>query len=140
MSGHLFNPAPRMGFAWDPFGNGKWAVRGGFGVFFEHTNQGEANAGTLEQYNPQTQTGTVLNISGYQNLVPQGTSSPPLSFVSIPTKAVWPYMQQWHLDVQHELARNTVATLSYVGSKGTHLTRSFEVQPDSSSASQPESL
>ena len=32
------------------------------------------------------------------------------------------YVQQWHLDVQRELPGNTVATLSYVGSKGTHLT------------------
>jgi hypothetical protein len=32
-------------------------------------------------------------------------------------------MQQWHFDVQQEVARNTVATISYVGSKGTHLTR-----------------
>ena len=31
-------------------------------------------------------------------------------------------MQQWHLDIQHELFRNTVATVSYVGTKGTHLT------------------
>jgi hypothetical protein len=43
--------------------------------------------------------------------------------VSIPTKAVWPYMQQWHVDLEHEVVRNTVARLSYVGSKGTHLTR-----------------
>ncbi len=40
----------------------------------------------------------------------------------IPTKAIWPYIQQWHLDVQHEI-KGTVATVSYVGSKGTHLTR-----------------
>ena len=31
-------------------------------------------------------------------------------------------MQQWHLDIQRELFRNTVATISYVGTKGTHLT------------------
>lgn len=43
--------------------------------------------------------------------------------ISIPNKAVWPYIQQWHLDVQRELLRNTVASISYVGSKGTHLTR-----------------
>jgi len=36
-------------------------------------------------------------------------------------------MQQWHLDVQHDIAHNTVATLSYVGSKGTHLTRQSDL-------------
>jgi hypothetical protein len=127
MNGHLFNPAPRLGFAWDPKGDGRWALRGGYGIFFEHTNQGEANAGTLEQYNPLTQTVTVVNISGYNNIVSQGNSTSPLSFVSIPNKAQWPYVQQWHLDVQHDLAKNTVATVSYVGSKGTHLSRTFEL-------------
>ena len=36
-------------------------------------------------------------------------------------------MQQWHFDIQRELIRNTVATLSYVGSKGTHLTRQTDL-------------
>ena len=128
MKGDLFNPAPRLGFAWDPLGDGKWAVRGGYGIFFEHTNQGEANAGTLEQFNPLTQTVSVSNISGYNNIVPQPTgATSPLTFYSIPDKAIWPYVQQWHLDVQHNIARNTVATVSYVGSKGTHLARQFEL-------------
>ncbi len=35
-------------------------------------------------------------------------------------------MQQWHLDVQHDIGKNTVATLAYVGSGGVHLTRSYE--------------
>jgi hypothetical protein len=30
-------------------------------------------------------------------------------------------VQQWHFDVQHDIAKNTVATIAYVGSKGTHL-------------------
>jgi len=128
MQGHLFNPAPRIGFAWDPSGNGKWALRGGYGIFFEHTNQGEANAGTLEQYNRLTQTVAVSNISGYSNINPSlvSTLSPPLTLLSIPTKAVWPYVQQWHLDIQHDIAKNTVATLSYVGSAGVHLTREYD--------------
>ena len=36
-------------------------------------------------------------------------------------------MQQWHLDVQHDVAHNTIATVSYVGSKGTHLTRQSDL-------------
>jgi len=45
----------------------------------------------------------------------------PLDVTSIPTKAIWPYVQQWSLSVQRQLAVDTVATVAYVGSKGTHL-------------------
>ena len=128
MKGHLFNPAPRIGFAWDPSGTGKTAIRGGYGVFFEHTNGNEANTESLESSPPGSLIPTIVNISGYQNIVPQDTgSTSPLSVVSVPSKAVWPYVQQWHLDVQHDIAHNTVATVSYVGSKGTHLSRQFDL-------------
>ena len=40
----------------------------------------------------------------------------------IPTKAVWPYAQQWSFSVQRELPNVFVANAAYVGSKGTHLT------------------
>jgi hypothetical protein len=128
MSNHWFNPAPRIGFAFDPKGDGKWAIRGGYGMFYEHTNGNEANTESLEQYNPLTQTASVVNVSGYANVTPAllGTTTSPLSFVSLPSRAVWPYMQQWHLDVQHNMGRNTVATVAYVGSAGVHLTRSYE--------------
>jgi hypothetical protein len=128
MTNHWWNPAPRVGFAFDPLGNGKWAIRGGYGIFFEHTNGNESNTESLEQYNINTQTSSVVNVAGYANLNPTllGGGTTPLSFVSIPSKAVWPYMQQWHLDVQHDLGKNTVATLAYVGSGGVHLTRSYE--------------
>ena len=36
-------------------------------------------------------------------------------------------MQQWHVDIQHEFPKNTVAVLSYVGSKGTHLGRRSDI-------------
>jgi len=125
MEGHLFNPAPRVGFSFDPLGKGTMAIRGAYGIFFEHSPGGEATTESLgaQQSSPLIQTVTQTNISGYQNIgVALTGSSPqfPLSFVSIPDKAVWPYVQHWHLDFQ-TLIRGTVATLSYVGSKGTHL-------------------
>jgi hypothetical protein len=125
-SGHLFNPAPRLGFAWDMFGDGKTAVRGGYGIFFEYTNGNEATATALEGSAPLVQTPNQPNIVGYGNIGVAGESFP-LAVTSLPQKATWPYVQQWHLDVQHEFARNTVAVLSYVGSKGTHLGRRWDM-------------
>jgi hypothetical protein len=128
--GHLFNPAPRIGFAFDPGGDGKTAIRGGYGIFFEHTNGNEADTEALESSPPLIQVPTQYNISGYTNIGTAAGSTPllfPLNVVSIPDKAIWPYVQQWHLDVQHDIARNTVAMISYVGSKGTHLGRKYEL-------------
>ena len=130
MSNHWFNPAPRIGFAFDPKGDGKWAIRGGYGIFFEHTNGNESNTDLLEPDNIKTQTTSVVNISGYANLnsgLLGANGTPPLTATSIPSKATWPYVQQWHLDIQHDLGRGTVATLSYVGSAGVHLTRAYEL-------------
>ncbi len=124
VKGHLFNPAPRIGFAWDPKGNGKIAIRGGYGMFYEHGNGNEANTESLENSPPLAFAAQQNNIVGYPN-IGSGTAQAqfPLSVNSIQTKAVWPYVQQWHLDLQSEVARGTVATVSYVGSKGTHLNR-----------------
>jgi hypothetical protein len=126
LNGHLFNPAPRLGFSWDPRANGKTAVRGGYGIFFEHTNGLEANAEDLEGTPPIVATPTQYNITGYANVGGQGLLFP-LSTTSIPTQAIWPYVQQWNLDIQRDLPKNTVATLAYVGAKGTHLTLQHEL-------------
>jgi len=125
MKPRWFNPAPRIGFAWDPKGNGKTAVRGGYGIFFEHTNGNEGNTESLENSPPLATVVQKVQIQGYANINAAGgvPEQFPLGVVAVPTKVQWPYMQQWHFDVQHEVARNTVATISYVGSKGTHLTR-----------------
>jgi hypothetical protein len=145
MQGHLFNPAPRVGFAWDPWGDGKTSVRAGYGIFFEHGTGNEANTGSLEASAPVVLSMTQqLPVSypcignvGYgpafdptngacASLVggtpPSAASAFPLDVTSIPTKAIWPYAQQWSFGVQRELPRSTVLNVAYVGSRGTHLT------------------
>ncbi|HEY2546894.1 MAG TPA: carboxypeptidase regulatory-like domain-containing protein [Candidatus Acidoferrum sp.] len=124
LSGHLFNPAPRIGFAFDPKGDGKMAIRGGYGIFYEHTNGNEGNSESLEGSAPLVLKATQSNIVGYTNIgAGSGTVPlPPLSVVSIPNKAQWPYVQQWNLSVQRELPSHIIFSAAYVGSKGTHLT------------------
>ena len=123
MTRHLFNPAPRIGFAFDPKGDGKTAIRAGYGIFYEHTNGNESNTEGLEGNPPGSETPSQYNVSGYTHIGgnPGQQLLFPLSAISIQDKAMWPYVQQYHLDVQRQLPKNVLLTVSYVGSKGTHL-------------------
>jgi hypothetical protein len=132
VQGHLFNPAPRIGFAWDPRGNGKTSVRGGYGMFFEHGNGNEQNVEVLEATAPFVLNPSQPNIIGYTNIGAGGANAFPLSFNAISNRGVWPNVQQWNLNVQHELPDHIVASVAYAGSKGTHLglRREFnQIQP-----------
>jgi hypothetical protein len=131
MKGHVFNPAPRVGVSWDPFGDGKTSIRAGYGMFFEHGTGEEANTGSIQGSPPfvlsMTQRfpisyGCIGGSAGTAGFCPTQPGAYPLNVTAIPTKAVWPYAQQWSLSVQRELPKGVVATVAYVGSKGTHLT------------------
>jgi hypothetical protein len=123
MSSRWINPAPRIGFAWSPSGN-KTAIRGGYGMFFEHGTADESNTGSLEANAPLVLDMTQQNPSAYNQIgvAPDGMSLTfPLNVTAIPTKTVWPYIQQWSLSVQRELPQQMLIGVGYVGSKGTNL-------------------
>lgn len=123
---HVFNPEPRIGFAYSPFKSGKTSIRGGYGTFFEHGTGGEANTGSLEGSAPLVLTATQIYPGPYNRI---GTLGPgvtnlafPLNVTSIPKNTPFPYVQQWSFGIQQELPHQFIFGAAYVGSKGTHLT------------------
>lgn len=115
------NFAPRIGLAWDIFGDGKTALRMGYGIYHEQTLVG-IFLNNLISNPPFQETTSLSNVA----LDDQFGANPVATLATISVRGQdtdWktPYMQHWSLDVQRQLTDSTVVTVGYYGSKGTNL-------------------
>src|SRR5712692_5813464 len=126
--GNHLNFAPRLGFAWDPKGDGKTAVRGGWGIYYDQV--------LLNQFlNMFDRNPTPDLLGGWLTVQLQGAKATfphpfPLPLGTKPQftlqNAVFndfktPYSYQYNLTVQREIVHQLVVSVAYVGSRGKHL-------------------
>jgi hypothetical protein len=124
-----WNFEPRVGFAWDVFGNGKTAVRGGFGAFADMPLEMQVIIAYL--FNPPIYNVTEILFPTIPDPFGSGTT------VGLPgggqqtsyNPKVNDYIMEYNLNVQQEVFPHTVMTLGYVGSRANHLFIGQETNP-----------
>ena len=120
------NFAPRFSFAYDLFGNGRTAIRGGYGLFFSREILG---AFILMSGNPPFS--ELLTIDNTLLSNPGGGTARnfdlPITLGSIDTNQLTPNTQQWNLNIQHGFGQNTVLEVGYTGTRGVHFMRTQDL-------------
>jgi hypothetical protein len=113
--------SPRLGVAWDPFGDGKSSIRAAFGVYdsLPLTYEFALLSVLVAPYNEQGSSATVPAGSFPDHLY-QSISAGALRTGFIEQKPKRNYVEQWNLTVQRQLASSLTAELGYAGTHGVH--------------------
>ncbi|MGH9162880.1 MAG: carboxypeptidase regulatory-like domain-containing protein [Vicinamibacteraceae bacterium] len=122
----LNNFAPRLGFAFRPFGGTATVIRGGYGIFYDEL--------TLSISSPLFATGPFGLTERFVNRVTDGAADLTLQdpfleagtigaiqVTGVDRELITPRVQQWNLTVEQDIGFRTSLRLSYLGTKGTEL-------------------